>query len=170
MILSSESSLRYERFEAYGFGVDYPYDWTIELNPKSTRSQGDIAFKSSSGHKIFLSWGELRKVENLHGVDGHADFSIQKISRSSQATVRGVKRESANVNGHPSSSNKVELELTTKGSFFNRVVTLQEVHSLHVHCDISSRYFVMYGFTPREKSQEGGEVVAKMTRTFLCHR
>ena len=170
MNLPLESPLRYERFEAYGFGVDYPTDWTIELNPKSGRSGGDIAFKSSSGHKIFLSWGELKKVENLHGVDGHADYSIQKIKRSSQATIRGVKRESVRVNGHPASFNRVELELTTKGSFFNRVVTLQEVRSLHVHCGVSSRYFVMYGFTPREKSQEEGEVVSTMIHTFLCHR
>lgn len=158
-----------ERLEAYGFGVDYPSDCVIEFNPKSTRSQGDIAFKSPAGYKLFLSWGELSKVEKLGGVDQHADYSIKRVKGSREAEVKDRRREARRVNGHNASYNEVNLDLVRRGIFFNKSKTPQEVRSLHVHCDISSRYFVLYGPANPEKSDKQGEVFSMMVQTFSCH-
>ena len=167
--LSSGISPAYERLQAYGFGVDYPNNCVIEFNPKSNRTQGDIALKSPNGYKLFLSWGDLDKVEKLHGVEGHADYSIKRMKGSREATVKDVRREATKVNGHAASFSDIKLEIVRRGLFFNKTTRPQEVRSLHVHCDNSSRYFVLYGPAPPEKSQEQTEVFAKMIQSFACH-
>lgn len=90
-----------------------------------------------------MSWGDLVKVEKLKGVDGHADYSIKRIEGSREAEVRDRRRESRRVNGHTASYNELKLELVKRGVFFNKSRTPQEVRSLHLHCDITSRYFVL---------------------------
>jgi hypothetical protein len=141
----------------------------VEFNPKSSRTQGDIAFKSPDGFKIFISWGELKKVEKLNGVDGHADYSIQRMKGSGEAKVKDIRRESRTICGHRASFNEVKLELIRRGLFLNKTLTPQEVRSLHVHCDISSRYFVLYAPSPPEKSSDLRYVIDKMSLTFVCH-
>ena len=164
-----QSQARYERLEAYGFGVDYPSDCVIEFSPKSTRSQGDIAFKSPSNYKLFLSWGELEKVKKLNGVEGHADYSLKKMGGSREAKVGEVHKESTIVNGHPASFRDVSVELVRRGIFFNTTKSQRQVRSLHVHCDVSSRYFVIYSPVPLEKADEQAEVVSRMIKNFSCH-
>ena len=125
--------------------------------------------KSPNGYKLFLSWGELKKVEKLRGVDGHADYSIQKIKGSREALVKDVRRESTRVNGHNASFSDIKLEVLRRGLFFNTTKTPQVVLSLHVHCDASSRYFVIYSPASSDKSQEQAEVVSRMVKSFVCH-
>ncbi len=149
--------------------MDYPTNCVIEFNPKSRRNEGDIAFKSPGGYKVFLSWGDLKKVEKLHGVEGHADYSIERIRKSREAKVKDVRRETVRIQGHPASFNEVKLELIKRGLYFNKSLTPQEVRSLHVHCDVSSRYFVLYGPASPEKSHDQEEVFATMVRSFWCH-
>ncbi len=149
--------------------MDYPSDCVIEFNPKSRRDEGDIAFKSPGGYKIFLSWGPLKKVEKLHGVEGHADYSIERIRKSREARVKDVRRETVRVKGHAASFNEVKLELIKRGLYFNKKVTPQDVRSLHTHCDVSSRYFVLYSPMAAEKSLEQGDIVASMMKTLSCH-
>ena len=167
--MPTEGPLEYERFQTYGFSVDYAKDSVVEFNPKSSRLQGDVALKSPRGYKIFLSWGDLAKVKKLRGVEGHADYSIERMKGSREATIKDVRRESATVGGHRASFNEVHIELIKRGIFFNRTVTPQVVRSLHVHCDVSGRYFVLYGPAPPERSSEQGEVMERMVKSFLCH-
>ena len=136
------SALPFERLAVYGFSMDYPTTCKIELNPKSDRNQGDIAFKSPDGYKIFLSWGEMKKVEKFRDVDAHADYSLERIKRSREAKILDVKRERMRANGHPASFNHVKLDLVKRGIFFNQTKTSQEVRSLHLRCENTSRYFV----------------------------
>jgi hypothetical protein len=164
-----QSQAGYERLEAYGFGVDYPSDCTIEFNPKSNRKEGDVAMKSPSGYKLFLSWGELEKVKKLNGVDGHADYSIKRMGGSREANMGNVRKESMVVNGHPASFREVSLDLVRRGIFFNTTKSPTQVRSLHVHCDVSDRYFVIYSPVSPQKSEEQGEVVSRMIRNFVCH-
>jgi hypothetical protein len=51
----------------------------------------------------------------------------------------------------------------------NKTLTPQEVRSLHVHCDVSSRYFVLYGPSSPEKASDLRYVIDKMSMTFVCH-
>lgn len=164
-----QSEALYERLEAYGFGVDYPSDCVIEFNPKSLRTQGDVTLKSPRGYKLFLSWGELEKVKKLNGVEGHADFSIKRIEGSREAKVVDVLKDSMAVNGHRASLRDVRLELIRRGVFFNTTRTPQIVRSSHLHCDVSGRYFVIYGPVTPDKSEEQAGVVNRMVRSFVCH-
>jgi hypothetical protein len=164
-----QSQPGYERLEAYGFGVDYPSDCVIEFSPKSTRNKGDVALKSPRGYKLFLSWGELDKVKKLEGVEGHADYSIQRIKTSREADVADVRKDSRTVNGHRAAYRDVSLELVRRGIFFNKTKTPQRVRSMHVHCDVSSRFFVIYGPVSPERSDEQAGVVSMMIRNFACH-
>jgi hypothetical protein len=159
----------FERLAVYGFAIDYPANCIVEFNPKSDRNQGDVAFKSSEGYKIYLSWGQLKKVEKFSGVAAHADYSLDRIKGSGEAKVADVRRESTRVNGHEAAFSHVKLELIKRGIFFNKTRTPQEVRSLHVHCDDSSRYFVIYGPGRPDQSTNEGEVVAQMIETFTCH-
>lgn len=166
-----QSPVPYERFEAYGFGIDYPADCTIEFNPRSTRTVGDVAMKSPRGYKLFLSWGDLQKVKKLNGIEGHADYTIQRLKGRLAAQVGEVRKESTTVNGHRASFRDVTLEVISKGFFpLSTSKSLQRVRSLHVHCDVSSRYFVIYSQVSPEKSEEQIEVVSNMVKTFVCHR
>ncbi len=166
----SMSLTEFERFSVYGFAIDYPINAIVELNPKSNHNEGDVAFKSSDGYKIFLSWGQIEKVEKFHGVDAHADYSLERIKGSREAKIRNIKRESAEVNGHDASFNHIELDLIKRGIFFNKTRTPQEVTSMHIHCINSSRYFVVYGPGKPDQAYQQGEVVARMIETFICHQ
>ncbi len=108
-------------------------------------------------------------MKKLNGVEGHADYSIKRMKGSREASVKDVRRESTTVNGHAASFSDVKLEIVRRGIFFNRKTTPQDVRSLHVHCDNSSRYFVLYGPTPPEKSDEQAKVFTKMIQSFACH-
>jgi hypothetical protein len=141
----------------------------VEFNPKSARAGGDVVFKSQGGYKIFVSWGDLKKVEKLNGVDGHADFSIKRMKGSGEARVKDMRRESRTVGGHRASYNEVKLELVRRGLYFNKSLTPQEVRSLHVHCDVTSRYFVLYGPYPPDRSREQREAMDRMSINFVCH-
>jgi hypothetical protein len=159
----------YDRLEAYGFGVDYPSDCVIELDPKSKRSEGDVALKSPNGYKLFLSWGDLEKVKKLNGVDAHADYSVDRMKGGRETKIMDVRKDSMVVNGHRSAFRDVDLDIVQRGSFFNTSKTQQHVRSLHVHCDVTGRYFVIYGPVSTDKSKEQSEVVSRMVKTFVCH-
>ena len=163
------SQATYERLEAYGFGVDYPSDCVIELDPKSKRSEGDIALKSPSGYKLFLSWGDLEKVKKLNGVDAHADYSVDRIKGGRETKVRDVRKDSMVVNGHRSAFREVDLETLRRGTFLHTSTIREHVRSLHVHCDVTGRYFVIYGPVSPDKSEEQGEVLSRMVKAFVCH-
>lgn len=164
-----QSQAGYERLEAYGFGMDYPSDCVIEFNPKSKRNQGDIALKSPRGYKLFLSWGELEKVKKLNGVDAHADYSIGRIKGSREAKIVDVRKDSFTINGHRAAFRDANLELVKRGVFFNTTKTPQRVRSFHLHCDVTTRYFVIYGPVGSEKQDEQSEVINRMVKSFVCH-
>jgi hypothetical protein len=160
----------YDRFEAYGFGVDYPSDCVIEFNPKSRRTEGDLAFKSPNGYMLYLSWGQLEKVKKLGGVEGHADYSVQKIKGRREAKVGDVRKDTVDANGHRSAFREVNVEMVRRGILSNPIKSPQQVRSLHIHCDVSGRYFVIYGPVGPEKSREQGETVSRMVKSLVCHR
>lgn len=157
-----------ERFEVYSFGANYTLDCVIEFNPKSNHEQGDVVFKYQRGFKVFLSWGPLKKVEKLGGVEGQADFSIKRIKGAREAQVTDSRRERLRVMGHPATYNELKVNVWRRG-LLNRSVNVEVVRSLHVHCDISSRYFILYGPAPLEKSEDQGATFDLMTKSLACH-
>jgi len=164
-----ESQPRYDRLEAYGFGVDYPSSWSIMFDPKSTKSAGDVTMKSPRGYNVSLSWGELEKVRSLNGVDAHADFSVDRVKGKREAQVMDVRKDSMMVDGHRASFRDVKLGVARR-RVMGKAETVQEVRSLHVHCDVSSRYFVLYGQVGQDLGDEQRDVLSRMIRGFACHR
>jgi hypothetical protein len=110
----------------------------------------------------------MKKVAKFRDVDAHADYSLERIKGSREAKILDVKRERRRANGHPASFNQVKLELK-RGIFFNQTKTSQEVRSLHLHCENTSRYFVIYGPATPLQSEKQGEVITKMIQSFVCH-
>jgi hypothetical protein len=161
--------VEFERLAVYGFGIDYPADCVVEFNPKSDRNAGDVAFKSPNGYKIYVSWGELKKVEKFQDVEAHADYSVDRIRGSREANVIDAQRESTKVNGHDAALSRVKLDLIKRGLFFNKTRTAQDVLSLHIHCANSSRYFVIYGPGRPDQAASQSEAVSRMIETFTCH-
>ena len=155
--------------EVYSFALDYPINCTVEFNPKSKRTEGDIALKSSDGYRIFISWGPMEKVAKFKDAAAHADYSLGKVGKSGEAKINDVRKEFRRVNGHQAAFSHIRLELIKRGIFFNKTRTPQEVRSLHVHCPDSSRYFVLYCPGNLNQSVQQGEVLTKMIGSFTCH-
>ena len=166
---TSLSQIEFEHFAAYGFSVDYPRDCTIEMRPKSARNGGEVAFRLSRENVFFLSWGPLEKVKKFDGVDAHADYSIDRIRKNKEAKIRESKRERMEVNGHPSPFNHVWIEVAKRGVLFSMSRSSYETRSLHLHCENSSRYFILYVQGTTQASGLQGSVMTRMVQSFACH-
>jgi hypothetical protein len=160
---------QFDRFEAYGFGIDYPSEWAIEFDHKSVRNSGGLGLRSPTGYKVFLSWGDLEKVKKLGGTEAHADFSVERVKGNKGARIIDGVKGSMMAGGHRASFRDVRFE-TSGGGVIGGSKTVQEIRSLHAHCDVSSRYFVLYGQVGPENAEEQGKVVSAMIKGFACHR
>lgn len=164
------SELAYEAFEMYGFSLEYPDTWEIELRPHSTAAAGDLAFKSRSG-RVFLTWGSLEKVKKKFGsLDRQAEDGVKKMRKS--GAVRRFEildHREMNVNGHRSIFNSTRL--TIAAGLMGMRTAQREVCSLHLHCDPSQKFFVLYANGIGEQS-EGAilDVFFRMSSTLRCHQ
>ncbi len=149
--------------------MDYPVSCTVEFNPRSKRTEGDVVLKSSDGYKVFVSWGPMEKVAKFRDAAAHANYSLERIGKSGEAKIKDVRHEFRRVNGHEAAFTDVKLDLIKRGIFFNKTRTPQEVRSLHVHCPSSSRYFVIYGPGYLGSSLHQREAVERMIGSFKCH-
>jgi hypothetical protein len=164
-----EGQLEFEHFAAYGFSVDYPTDCLIEMKPRANREVGEVAFKFPRGNVFFLTWGQLGQVEKFHGAEGHADFSIDRIRKNRDAKITNLKRDSIEVNGHPAPFNRVWVEVVRRGLILGSTRRAHEIRSIHVHCENTGRYFLMYVQGAAETSDQQESVMARMALTFKCH-
>jgi hypothetical protein len=160
----------FERFSIYRFSVDYPAISKLELNPKSKRNQGDIAFKVSPGYIIFLSWGEMEKIKpKFANPSEHATFSINRVRKSGAAKgFNELERRPQELNGHQAIFTHIRMEPVRRG-LFGRPPDPQEVRSFHLHCLDSSRYFVLYGSIAAARSEEQSAVIQRMIESLTCH-
>ena len=70
-----------EKFALYGFEIMIPTDWGVELNPKSTRKKGDVAFQSQKGNRVFVSWGSLDEAKRFKTLEEHRDGSLNQVKK-----------------------------------------------------------------------------------------
>lgn len=166
---SSQGPLEFERFAIYGFSVDYPVGTVVELNPKSTRDDGDVAFKYHRANVFFLNWGPLAKVEKFQGVEGHASYSMDRIRKNRDAKIKDHIQDTIKLNGHSSPFNHVWVNMERRGALFGVSKSSHEIRSIHVHCTNSSRYFMIYVQGATELSELQGAVMDRMIQTFRCH-
>ena len=160
----------FETFSMYGFTIDYPEGSRVEFNSKSRREAGDVVFRLPEDISIYLSWGELEKVSKRFGSpEEHANYSLNVMEKGKKVqNFERVSRDTLPLHNHKSSVNKVRFDEKTLNLFTRGKSTPREAYSLHVHCDKTKRYFVLYTMTPADKT-EFNKIVESMNESFRCH-
>ncbi len=161
----------FENFSMYGFSIDYPKVCSIQFNPKLKREVGDMLFLFPDKEKIYLTWGELERAQKkFPTVSEHADHSLERIRKS--GTVRGletISRDLLTINSHHAAYNRVKLEEIAGGFLPTKKAMQREGYSVHLHCDQSSRYFVIYSMLSSQGPGDFGELFKWMVNSFKCH-
>jgi hypothetical protein len=173
-MLSYEITVKdnFERFSMYSISIDYPNDSRVEFNSKGRREVGDVAFHLPEKVRIFLSWGELEKVsKRFNSVQEHAEFSLNSMKKGKNVrNFEQVFTDSVAVNTHKGTLNKVKFEEMIPGlPFAGKKVLQREAYSLHVHCDESKRYFVLYTMAPSDAQGKYDKTMTAMVDSFKCH-
>ena len=161
----------FERFSVYSFSVDYPAVCRIEFNPKGRREAGDVAFHFPDREKIFLSWGKLEDARKRFATpEDHAEHSVE-VTRKNRA-VKNLERanhDSLEVNSHRGAYNRVKMEELSASLFGGGTGKKREALSLHLHCEQSGRYFVMYALLSPNAPADFADLFLDMARSFQCH-
>jgi hypothetical protein len=162
----------FENFSMYGFTVDYPETCRVELSSKSRRDAGDVVFKFPDSGKIFLTWGQLEKVSKRFGsAEEHADYSLDAMKKGKNVkNFERVFRDTVPLRNHQTSVNKVRFEEKVPKIFRLGKDIPREAYSLHVHCDKSNRYFVLYTMAPADEAGRFDRIMESMRKSFNCHR
>jgi hypothetical protein len=161
----------FEKFSVYGFSIDYPAVCRIEFNPKSKREIGDVVFHFPEKEKVFLSWGDLEKArEKFPSVDAQAEHSIKVIAaRHEVKNLQRIRQDSLRINSHIAQYNSIQLDEIKPSLFWSGKGITRQAYSLHVHCDNSSRYFVIYTLPTVLAPPGFDELMLKMAKSFKCH-
>jgi hypothetical protein len=166
--------LEYEPFSIYEFHTVYPATWKVELNPKSDRKEGDVAFKSPERENFFVSWGPLEKAKKKYSsLEEHADDPFRRIKKNpSVRKVEFIQKTVMEINSHKAifSHAKVTLSKPNIIPFTKDKTAEREIRCMHIDCEPTGRYFVVYGEMASDKASEYGEVFENMVKSFLCHK
>jgi len=158
-----------ERFALYGFEVMIPTDWRVELNPKSTRKKGDVAFQSQKGNRVFVSWGSLDEAKRFKTLEEHRDGSLNQVKKGTDVKSLDISdlRETQ-ICGHRALVSHVSAEIRV--GMMGRNVTGRDIWSIHLHCPNSSRFYVLFSMErdPAE-FEDMGSVFDSFAKTIVCH-
>jgi hypothetical protein len=167
-------SENFEKFSVYKFSLDYPNVCRLEFNPKSRREAGDIVFHFPDREKLYVSWGNLEVArKRFKDPQDHAEHGLKTIMRGRGVSEKDSQREtqqSLQINSHDAVYNSVKLGELIPGLFLSkkRIIT-RRAYSVHVHCDKSNRYFVIYSLVSPNAPEDFGELLLTMARSLTCH-
>jgi hypothetical protein len=161
--------VKFEKFSVYGFSINYPVDWKIEFNNKSERIKGHVAFKSPEGKVIFVSWGPLEEAKkSFHSCDEHANASLNNLKKIQEIEkIEIVETKPVEINLHKGRFNYVKVMGLKQGFIFSRKSFQKEIRSLHLYCELSNRFFVIYGASS-DKDSEYIHTFENMLKSFRC--
>lgn len=161
----------FEKFSMYKFSIDYPEVCSIQFNPKGKRERGDLLFLFPDKEKIYLTWGELERAQTkFPTANDQADHSFAVMKKS--GTVKDVEtlsQDSLTINSHQAAYRRVRLEEKAAGLLSANKAIPHEGHSLHLHCDRTSRYFAIYTMLSSKAPEDFGELFKWMVNSFKCH-
>jgi len=154
------------------FSMDYPEVCRIEFHPKSMKQKGDVVFHFPDREKMFVSWGKLDIAQKKFAtVEEQAENSLKAISKGAQTkTMERVKQDSMKINSHKAVYNHVRMEERPRGFFPSKQKMLRDVLSIHLHCEPTSRYFVIYANPTRNAPEDFEDLFLDMAHTFECHQ
>ena len=163
-------SPEFERLTLYGFSLMYPKDWVISIDEKSSRESGFLRIRLGTEAMINVVWGPLEKMkEKLPSPKDHAEYALKRIKREGDVMkVKLLSVERADTDLHEAyiAHSKVTRVF---GAFLMYKYIEQEMLSLHVYCEESGRFFVVYGITGSTLFPEYEETIRKILLSFRCH-
>lgn len=158
-----------EKFSLYGFEIMIPTDWHVELNPKSTRVKGDVAFQSIKGNRVFVSWGSLEDAKKFKTLEEHRDASLNQVKKGSDVKSAEVSdlRE-IQIGGHRALVSHLSAEV--RMGMMGRSIVGRDIWSIHLHCPNTSRYYVLFSMERNSQEFEDmSHVFDSFARTMVCH-
>jgi hypothetical protein len=160
----------FDRFSVYGFSLDYLKGLHVEFNPRSKEGEGDVVFHFPDKTKIFLSWGNLEKASGFSTVEEHANHSLDKIRTAGNVrNFERISQQSFEINSHQGIYSRAKFDEITISFVTGKSKHPREGHSVHVHCQNSARFFVVYAILPSEGTYEYEEIFSKMSKSLKCH-
>jgi hypothetical protein len=165
----SPSPLAVDKVSIYGLSFDFPFGAKLEFNPKLTREDGGVAVKPSRDSVVFVTWGPLDKIpKRADEAEDHANFNLGRIEDRTRRRLTTLEHKVQRTNGHDSVYNAVLLEPT--GGVLGWGKREEEtVRSLHIHCETSGRYFVVYCVTNKKKGDQQSLTLETVINSFRCH-
>ena len=162
---------RYELLAMYGFSARYPQNARLELNPKARRDKGDVAFHLEKGFKVFLSWGSLEEARKRYATAAaQASASIEHSVRSTHAKLDGTPETKAlKIQGHDAVYSHARMFIDRGGFPIGTRRVTQDSHSMHLQCDESGRYYVVYAFARPDTSEQVGKIFEPIMSSLKCH-
>ena len=126
--------------------------------------------KSPTKSVVFVTWGDLRKiVKRLPTPAQHSKYSMDRAAKNARGRLNQTEQKNMEINGHSAAYSRAEVEVPRGPLSPHR--PNQKIESIHIHCDRSSRYFVIYtssdwgGSGPPEREN----VFRVVSETFKCH-
>ncbi len=159
-----------ERFAVYGFHLDIPDDWRVEFNPKSNRSEGDVAFHSPKNNILFVSWGKLEDAKKRYAsLEAHRDDTVKRIRKSPNITdAKLSKSERVVVSGHDGLRSEVTVQ-QTRGIIGRRQLA-HDVMSVHFYCEETGRFYVVHwDITVADEYPDAAKTLSSLVASVACH-
>ena len=158
----------YQRFCAYGFGLDYPKGWRISFGKKFSRSNGYVVIESKL-NRIFASWGRLQSIpEGYRSPQAHSKASLSKLAKArNPREIHLLARSDLNVNGHNAAFAHFSID---RSGMLLQKANKREIRSIHVHCPDSDRFFILYlSSTEEELVGDSLRIFDRLKESFACH-
>jgi hypothetical protein len=162
---------KYELLAMYGFSANCPNNARLELNPKTRREKGDVVFHLKDGIKVFLSWGSLEDARKRYATAAaQASASIERSVKSTRAKLDGTpETRNLKIQGHDATYTHARMFVERGGFPFGSRRVTQDSHSMHLQCDESGRYYVVYAFARPETSEQVGKIIEPIMLSLKCH-
>ena len=161
----------YELLALYGFSAKYPNNARLEFNPKARREKGDLVLHLEEGLKIFLSWGSLQEARKRYATAAaQASDSVKRSVASGRGRLDGTpETRNLKIHGHDTVYTHARLLFERGGFPFGRRLLTQDAYALHVHCEDSGRYYVVYAFARPEVSERLEKIFEPIISSLKCH-
>lgn len=167
---SETAPISKEAFAVYGFSLEIPGDWRVEMHPKVTRQKGDVAFHSKLGNRLFVSWGPLEDAtKRFKTLEEHRDWNIEQIRKMPSVNSFEVSNlAESNLNGHRALFAHVVAGV--KKGFGGKSAFREDMWSVRFYCPNLSRYYVIYTqLKDPLEFKDYGLVFNETVASFHCH-
>ena len=163
--------IEFESFCVYGFCISYTKSYKVKLDAKSSRNEGNVAFESTEDGSVIVSWGPLTLAKERYSSLGeHARSSIERIRIEPKAKkVELIESKKVHVNTHEAVLSHIRMLFSLRRFWPFSKRFQEEIRSLHIHCEASQRYFVVYGMTTPDQSNLQKSIFNKIIKSFSCH-